>query len=90
MTKFLLIMTAILAALFSVALLALYIQGKVYKSKLQKKEADIMARWNEMQSRQQEILNNAKQKKDSIHGAGDSDNFTRSLDILQDIANHGC
>lgn len=90
MTKFLVTLIFILAVLFAVSLLVIYIQGKVYKSKLQKKEAEIISRWNEMQNKQQEILNNAKNKKDNLHTGNNVDNFNNSIDILQNISNHGC
>lgn len=90
MTKFLVTLIFILAVLFSISLLVVYIQGKFYKSKIQKKEAEIINQWNETQNRQQEILNNAKNKKDNLHTGNNIDNFNNSLDILQNISNHGC
>lgn len=90
MTKFLVTVILILAALFSISLLVIYIQGKFYKAKIQKKEAEIIARWNEAQNRHQEILNNAKNKKDTLRTGDNANNFSSSLDILQDISNHGC
>lgn len=90
MTKFLVTLIFILAVLFSISLLVIYIQGKFYKLKIQKKEAEIINRWNETQNRQQEILNNAKNKKDNLHTGSNADNFNNSLNILQNISNHGC
>lgn len=90
MTKFLITLIFILAVLFSIALFVIYIQGKFYKSKIQRKEAEIISKWNETQSKQQEILNNAKHKKDSLHTSNNVDNFNNSLNILQNISNHGC
>lgn len=90
MTKFLLIIICILTALFALAMLALYIQGKVYKGKLQRKEAELISMWNETQEKQKEILNNAKQKKDSLHSGDNAGDFKHSVDILQDISERGC
>ena len=90
MTKFLITLIFILAVLFSIALFVIYIQGKFYKSKIQRKEAEIIGKWNETHNKQQEILNNAKHKKDSLHTGNNVDNFNNSLNILQDISNHGC
>ena len=90
MTKFLVTLIFILTVLFSISLLVIYIQGKFYKSKIQQKEAEIIGKWHETQNKQQEILNNAKNKKDSLHTGSNTDNFNNSLDILQNISNLGC
>ena len=83
MTKFLFAVVAVLSALFVIALLALYLQGKVYKSKLKKQESDFIKQWNDMQSKQLEILNNAKKQKEDLHSGGNADSFNSSLDVLQ-------
>ena len=90
MTKFLLIVICVLTVLFALAMLAIYIQGKIYKGKLQRKEAEIISMWNETQEKQKEILDNAKQKKDSLHTGDNDGDFKRSVDILQDISRRGC
>lgn len=87
MTKFFLIIIGILLASLIFAILTIYLQGKIYKGKLRKQEADFRNQYNRIQFRQQEILNNAKNKKDKLHSGSDSDNFNNSLDILQDLKN---
>ena len=90
MTKALLILVCSLLALLAAAALALFIQSKFYKGRLKKQEQDFLEQWNELQLKQKEILNNAKQKKESLHSGSDSDSFNSSLDVLQNISNHGC
>lgn len=90
MTKALLILVCSLLALLAAAALALFIQAKFYKGRLEKQKQDFLEQWNELQLRQKEILNNAKQKKESLHSGSDSDSFNSSLDVLQNISNHGC
>lgn len=87
MKKFFLIIIGILLALLIFAILTIYLQGKIYKGKLRKQKADFLNKYNDLQSRQQEILNNAKHKKDKLHSGSDSDNFNNSLDILQNLKN---
>ena len=90
MTKFFLIIIGILLALLIFAILTIFLQGKIYKGKLRKQETDFLNQYNDLQFRQQEILNNAKHKKDSLHTGNNVDNFNNSLNILQNISNHGC
>lgn len=87
MTKFFLIIIGILLASLIFAILTIYLQWKIYKGKLRKQKADFLNQYNDLQFRQQEILNNAKHKKDKFHSGSDSDNFNNSLDILQNIKN---
>ena len=67
MTKFFLIIIGILLASLIFAILTILLQGKIYKGKLRKQEADFLNQYNDLQFRQQEILNNAKYKKDKLH-----------------------
>ena len=90
MTKALLITILVLFCLLFIAGLALFFQAKFYKGRLEKQKQDFLEQWNELQLKQKEILNNAKQKKESLHSGSDSDSFNSSLDVLQDISNHGC
>lgn len=86
MTKFLLITACVLAVLFVFCVLALFVQKKVYASKLKKQEQDFLKQWNELQEKQEEILKNAQKTKESLHtGSNDSD-FSNSLNILQNLA----
>lgn len=87
MTKFFLIIIGILLASLIFAILTILLQGKIYKGKLRKQEADFLNQYNDLQFRQQEILNNAKHKKDKLHSGSDSDNFNNSLDILRNLKN---
>lgn len=90
MTKAFLITIGVLLYLLLIAGFALYIQAKVYKSRLKKQRQIFLEQMNWLQEKQKEILNNAKQKKESLHSGSDSDSFNSSLDVLQNISNHGC
>lgn len=90
MTKAFLIAVCVLLALLAAAVLVIYIQAKVYKGRLKKQRQIFLEQMNWLQEKQKEILNNAKQKKESLHAGSDSDSFSSSLDVLQNISNHGC
>lgn len=86
MTKiFVSIICVFFVSLF-LSILALFVQKKVYQAKLKKMECDFLKRWNSMQSRQEEILKNAKQKKESLHSGNSDTNFNNSLNVLQNLA----
>lgn len=86
MTKALLILVCSLLALLAAAVLALFIQSKFYKGRLEKQKRDFLEQWNELQLKQKEILDNAKQKKESLHSGNSDTNFNNSLNVLQNLA----
>lgn len=90
MTKFLLIIALILLVLFLISLLGLYIQKQIYKLKLEEQKEESKQQMNEINSQAQGIINNVKQKKDNLHTGNNTNNFNNSLNILQNIAEHGC
>ena len=90
MTKFFLITIAILLCLFIIALFSLYIQNKFFKKKIEEQKEKARQQMNEINSKNQEILNNAKKKKNSVQTGNDTIDFNNSLNILQNIAEHGC
>ena len=90
MTKFFLITIAILLCLFIIALFSLYIQNKFFKKKIEEQKEEARQQMNEINSKNQEILNNAKKKKNSVQTGNDTIDFNNSLNILQNIAEHGC
>ncbi|WP_296022402.1 hypothetical protein [uncultured Treponema sp.] len=86
MTRIFITAVCVLLALLFMAVLALFAQKKAYQSKLRKQERGFLEMWNSMQSRQEEILKDARQKKDNIRTGGNSSNFNSSLDVLQNLA----
>ena len=86
MTKIFVSIICVFFVLLFLSILALFVQKKVYQAKLKKMERDFLKRWNLMQSRQEEILKNAKQKKESLHSGNSDTDFNNSLNVLQDLA----
>lgn len=86
MTKIFVSIICVFFVLLFLSVLALFVQKKAYQAKLKKMERDFLKRWNSMQSRQEEILKNAKQKKESLHSGNSDTNFNNSLDVLQNLA----
>ena len=86
MTKIFVSIICVFFVLLFLSILALFVQKKVYQAKLKKMERDFLKRWNSMQSRQEEILKNAKQKKESLHSGNSDTNFNNSLNVLQNLA----
>lgn len=86
MTKIFVAIICVFFVLLFLSILALFVQKKVYQAKLKKMERDFLKRWNSMQSRQEEILKNAKQKKESLHSGNSDTNFNNSLNVLQNLA----
>jgi len=86
MTKIFVSIICVFFVLLFLSILALFVQKKVYQAKLKKMERDFLKRWNSMQSRQEEILKNAKQKKGSLHSGNSDTNFNNSLNVLQNLA----
>lgn len=86
MTKIFVSIICVFFVLLFLSALAIFVQKKVYQAKLKKIERDFLKRWNSMQSRQEEILKNAKQKKESLHSGNSDTNFNNSLNVLQNLA----
>ena len=86
MTKTFIAIICVFFVLLFLSVLTIFVQKKVYQAKLKKMERDFLKRWNLMQSRQEEILKNAKQKKESLHSGNSDTNFNNSLNVLQNLA----
>lgn len=86
MTKTSVAIICVFFVLLFLSVLIIFVQKKVYQAKLKKMERDFLKRWNLMQSRQEEILKNAKQKKESLHSGNSDTNFNNSLNVLQNLA----
>lgn len=82
LTKFFLIVIAVLLLGIIGLLTSLFIQYKMFSSKIKKIEEESKAKFTNYAKKAQEILNDAKDKKDSIHTGNNADDFNASINIL--------
>lgn len=86
LTKFFLIVIAVLLVGIIGLITSLFVQYKVFCSKIKKIEEESKQKFDNYTKRAQEILNNAKEQKES-HNTGDSStDFNACLDILHNAA----
>lgn len=86
MTKFFLILTLVLVVILAILILIICVQSHLHKKQLQNLEAENQEKQNQENKRVNEVLNNAQNEKNNLHG-DDVTSFNNSLNILQKYAN---
>ena len=83
MTKFFLITFLVLFAICAIEALVLFIQYRVFKAKIQKREEQIRQEFAHRIETAQEIINEANKQKQSIHTGTAEEQFNNSINALK-------
>lgn len=85
MIKFFLILTLVLVVILAILILIICVQSHLNKKRLQNIKSEYQEKQNQENKRVNEVLNNAQNDKNNLHGDANS-SFANSLDILQKYA----